>query len=201
MPRKRTFTIDSALDGAMELFSERGYHGTTMQASAAHLKLSRSSVYFAFRAKSALFVQVLRRYTGAGRAPGLSELSGAGPPRAALGEGLRGGAGGEEERQPRALYLLIETAKGLKRREPELAPLVDETFLDMEGRFRDAIERGKAAAEIAADVDPVTVARVLLSLYFGLYVIAGSGTAGEPVQSAVLQQVEALLPAPRYSAA
>ena len=149
MPRKRTFTIDSALDGAMELFSERGYHGTTMQASAAHLKLSRSSVYFAFRAKSALFVQVLRRYTGAGRAPGLSELSGAGPPRAALGEGLRGGAGGEEERQPRALYLLIETAKGLKRREPELAPLVDETFLDMEGRFRDAIERGKAAAEIA----------------------------------------------------
>ena len=71
----------------------------------------------------------------------------------------------------------------------------------MEGRFRNAIERGKAAAEIAADVDPVTVARVLLSLYFGWYVLAGSGTAGEPVQSAVLQLVQALLPAPRYGAA
>ena len=40
MPRKRTFTIDAALDGAMELFSERSYHGTSMPAIAEHLKLS-----------------------------------------------------------------------------------------------------------------------------------------------------------------
>ena len=201
MPRKRTFTIDAALDGAMELFSERSYHGTSMPAIAEHLKLSRSCVYYTFRAKSALFEQALRRYTGAGRAPGLSELSGAGSPRAALVRVFEVAAGSKEERPPRALYLLIETAKGLKHREPEIARLVDETFLEMEGRFRNAIERGKAAAEIAADVDPVTVARVLLSLYFGWYVLAGSGTAGEPVQSAVLQLVQALLPAPRYGAA
>ena len=111
-------------------------------------------------------------------------------------------AGGEGERKPRALYLLIEEALGRQPREPEIARLVAETFLDMERRFRDAIVRGQAAAEIAAHVDPVTVARVLLSLYFGWYVIAGPGTAaGEPVQSAVLQHVQALLPAPRYGAA
>ena len=195
MPRKKTFTIDAVLDGAMELFSERGYHGTSMEAIAAHLKLSRSSVYYTFRAKSALFVQALRRYTGAGRAPGLSELSGAGSPRAALVRVFEVAADSKEERPPRALYLLIETAKGLKHRESEIARLVDETFLEMEGRFRDAIERGKEAAEIAADVEPVTVARVLLSLYFGLYVLAGSGTAGVRL-SAVLQLVQALLPAP-----
>ena len=173
----------------MELFSKRGYHGTSMPAIAAYLKLSRSSVYYTFRAKSALFVQALRRYTGAGRAPGLSELSGAGSPRAALVRVFEVAGGGGEEGYP--LYLLIETAKGLRHREPEIDRLVDETFLDMEAVFRAAIERGKAA----------TVARVLLGLYFGWYVIAGSGTAGEPVQSAVLQQVQALLPAPRYSAA
>ena len=79
MPRKKTYTIESALDGAMELFSERGYHGTSMEAIAAHLKLSRSSVYFTFRAKSALFVQALRRHTGEERAarPGrVGELGG-----------------------------------------------------------------------------------------------------------------------------
>ena len=198
MPRKRTLAIESVLDGAMELFSERGYHGTSMQAIAAHLKLSRSSVYYTFRDKSALFVQALRRYTGEERAPGLSELSGAGSPRAALVRVFEVAAGGEEEGHPGALYLLIETAKGLRHRKPELARQVDETFLDMEARFRDAIERGKAAAEIANDVDPVTVARVLISLYFGLYVIAGPGTAGKR-QRAVLQQVETLLPAPRLS--
>ena len=197
MPRTKTFTIDSVLDRAMELFWERGYHGTSMQAIAAHLKLSRSSVYFTFRAKSALFVQALRRYQAEGRAPGLSELRGAVSPRAALVRVFEVSGPGGEERQPRALYLLIETARGLKHREPEIARLVEETIEDLEVRFRGAIERGKAAAEIADRVDPVAVARVLLSLYFGLLV--GTGPAGERVQSAVLQQVEALLPAPRSS--
>ena len=186
----------------MELFSEHGYHGTSMEAIAAGLKLSRSSVYATFPAKSALFVQALRRYIGEGRALGLSELCGAGSPRDALVRVFEVAAGGEGERKPRALYLLIEEALGRQPREPEIARLVAETFLDMERRFRDAIVRGQAAAEIAAHVDPVTVARVLLSLYFGWYVIAGPGTAaGEPVQSAVLQHVQALLPAPRYGAA
>ena len=107
-------------------------------------------------------------------------------------------AGASGERQPRALYLLIEAAMGLKHREPEIARLVEETALEMEVRFRDAIERGQAAAEIADCVDPVTVARVLLGLYFGVYTLVGR-CAGEPVLSAVLQQVEALLPAPRSS--
>ena len=39
MARKKTFTIEAALDGALELFSERGYHGTSMQAIAEHMKL------------------------------------------------------------------------------------------------------------------------------------------------------------------
>ena len=38
MPRKKTFTIEAALDGAMEVFSERGYHGTSMQAIGAHTR-------------------------------------------------------------------------------------------------------------------------------------------------------------------
>lgn len=42
---------------------------------------------------------------------------------------------------------------------------MEEVVLDMEVRFRDAIERGKAAAEIADRVNPVTVARVLIGLY------------------------------------
>ena len=189
VPRKKTFTVEAALDSALELFSERGYHGTTMEAIAKHLKLSRSAVYYTFRSKPALFVQMLQRYRAAGRA---LELSGAGTARAAL-ERVFVAAGCGEEQPRRARSLLIEAALWLKHREPEIARLVEETFVDIEGRFRDVVERGKAAGEIAADVDPVTVARVLLSLYFGWYVIAGHGAAGERLR-AVLQQVEALLP-------
>ena len=57
MPRKKTFSIDFALDGAMELFRERGYQGTSMLVIAAHLNLSRSTIYETFGTKWALFEQ------------------------------------------------------------------------------------------------------------------------------------------------
>lgn len=111
------------------------------------------------------------------------------------GEDLRGGRWRQREALPSALRLLIEAALGLTHREPEIARLVDETFEDLEGGFRAAIERGQAAAEIAERVDPETTARVLLNLYVGLFPITGHDAAGERL-GAVLQQVEALLPAP-----
>lgn len=195
MPRKKTITVDAALAGALEVFAERGYHGTSMEAIARHLKLSRSSLYSTFPGKLALFVQVLQRYSGANSLPGLTELRDAGAPRAGLVGIFEMAAASREKRQPHVLYLLIEAALGLRHRGPEIGRLVDEVFQNLEGLFRGAVERGQAAAEIAADVDPIAVARVLVSLYFGWYVIAGHDGAGEQ-QRAVLQQVAALLPAP-----
>ena len=51
MPRKKSFTVEWALDKALEAFAERGYHRTSMQAIVKHLKLSRSSVYAIFHTK------------------------------------------------------------------------------------------------------------------------------------------------------
>ena len=131
MPRPRTYKIDDALDAALEVFSERGYHDTSMDAIAARLELSRSSIYSTFRSKSALFVKALRHYTGS-IAPGLNELNGAGSPRAALLRVLQAAAGGGSERHPRTLYLLIEAFLGPGRRKPKVAKLIEETFQDME---------------------------------------------------------------------
>jgi len=124
---------------------------------------------------------------------GWEELSGPGSPRAKLVRIFEVAAGGREALPHCAL--LIEAALGLTHREPEIARLVDETFEDLEGGFRAAIERGQAAAKIAERVDPEAAARVLLSLYVGLFLITGHDAAGERL-GAVLQQVEALLPAP-----
>ena len=165
MARHQTFAIEVALDKAIELFSERGYHSTSIQAIAAHLKLSRSSIYATFRSKPALFVQALRRHNAECRAPGLSEL------RGALVRVFKAAGGGGQGTQRGARFLLIETATGLTQRDPEIARLVEETIEDIESRFRDAIERGQAAAEIDDGVDPATVARVLLSQNLSVYTL------------------------------
>jgi len=193
MPRKKSYTVEWALDRALEVFAQRGYHRTSMEAIAGHLKLSRSSIYATFHSKQQLFVRALRRQPAQSRS-GWEELRGPGSPRATLVRLFEVAAAGPEALPP-ALRLLIEAALGLTQREPEIVRLVAETFEDLEGGLCAAIERGQAAAEIAARVDPETAARVLLSLYLGLFLIAGHDAAAQRL-GAVLQQVEALLPAP-----
>ena len=195
MGRTKTFSVDAALDQAMELFRKRGYKSTSMQEIADHLNLSRSSIYSTFGDKHALFIQALRRY-GPPRAPGLRALRDAPSPRAALVRvfevAIAAGAG--QQRRP---CLLISTAMELMPgSDPEIARLVEGAVLDLEERFRDAIERGQSAGEIAESVDAVQTARALLGLYLGLYVLDRSGTASRSVLEAVARQARALLPTP-----
>ena len=142
-----------------------------------------------------MFIQALRRY-GPPRAPGLRALRDAPSPRNALVRvfevAIAAGAG--QQRRP---CLLISTAMELMPgSDPEIARLVEGAVLDLEERFRDAIERGQSAGEIAESVDAVQTARALLGLYLGLYVLDRSGTASRSVLEAVARQARALLPAP-----
>ena len=59
--------------------------------------------------------------------------------------------------------------------------------------FGTLIEEGQSAGEIAASVDPIEAGRALVGLYLGLGVHVLSG---EPASGVVMQQVQAVLPAP-----
>ena len=193
MPRPKTFTIESALDKAIELFRLRGYHNTSMGAIADRLGLSRSSIYATFGDKHGLFVQTLHRYGPACRVPGLDELRAAAAPRAALlkvFERAIDGAGGKHDQ-----CLLINSAIELGNISPAIAGILQTALCDLETRFREAIEQARSANEISDDgVDPIHTARTLLGLYLGLCVLVRSGDAAEPVLRAVVRQVQALLP-------
>lgn len=195
MPRKKTFTIEFALDKAMELFWERGYQNTSMREIAEHLGLSRSSIYATFGDKHTLFVETLRRYGAECRAPGLSDLGTAQSPRAALLRVFELAIVDADAARQRDHCLLINTAMQLVYSDPEVTLVVESAFLDMENNFRSTIERAATAGEVTATVDAVQTARSLLSTYLGLCVLIRSGARGEVLQ-AVTHQVEAMLPAP-----
>lgn len=195
MPRKKTFTIEFALDKSMDLFWERGYQNTSMREIAEHLGLSRSSIYATFGDKHTLFVETLRRYGAECRAPGLSELATAEAPRRALLRVFELAIAGAGETRQRDHCLLINTAMQLMYSDSEVTEVVETAFREMENSFLAAIERAVQAGEIAAGVDPVQTARSLLSLYLGLCVLLRSGARTE-VLGAVARQVETLLPVP-----
>ena len=199
MSRNRSFSLERALDGAMELFSERGYHAVSMPVIAEHLNLSRSTLYFTFGSKSALFEHALRHSCRAYRLPGMSALDDSVSARTALLRVFEVVAGRDRERPPCTLHLLIEAVRGFPHHKQEFSRLIENTLSDLETCFREAVERAISATEVDSHVDPVSVARVLLSLYLASHVLAGCGTDEDSGWSAVLYQVHSLLPAPRCS--
>ena len=74
--------MDTALDGAVRVFCERGYHATSIGELTAAMRLATGSVYKAFRDKHAVFVAAFERYVTVRR----EQTRG------------RGGAGGERPR-------------------------------------------------------------------------------------------------------
>ena len=55
--------MDTALDGAIKVFCERGYHATSIGDLTAAMRLATGSVYKAFRDKHAVFLAAFERYT------------------------------------------------------------------------------------------------------------------------------------------
>ncbi len=60
--RPRQYDLDVALDQAIDLFSQRGYHGTSISALAQAMGLVTGSLYKAFKDKEDVFVAALNRY-------------------------------------------------------------------------------------------------------------------------------------------
>ena len=191
MPRSKSLSPEAALDTLPELFLRRGYDALAIREIGDALGVSRSTVYGTFGTKPELFASVLRRY-GPARAPGLRELRDAPSPRAALVRVFEPAiAAGAAQR-----CLVLDMIVKMPDSSPAVAGLVKAAVVDLQARFGAAIERGRAAGEIAAGVDPFQAAGALLGLYLGRYVLVHSGVASESVLAAVARQAQALLPPP-----
>lgn len=60
--RPREFEIETALDAAITVFTERGYHGTSITDLKAAMGLTAGSIYKAFKDKKAIFLAAFDRY-------------------------------------------------------------------------------------------------------------------------------------------
>jgi TetR/AcrR family transcriptional regulator, transcriptional repressor for nem operon len=60
--RPREFQVETALDAAITVFTERGYHGTSITDLKAAMGLTAGSIYKAFKDKKAIFLAAFDRY-------------------------------------------------------------------------------------------------------------------------------------------
>lgn len=183
MGRPREFEIDDAIEKATALFWRNGYDGTSLSDLTNAIGISPPSFYFAFGSKEALFRKVIERYfteqskivQAALRKP---------TPRAVVRHFLNGYVDmlTDPLHAPGCLAMnsSLPCAGGDPLRE-WLAKLREET----RRRFRDRFAEARGGAGVPARIDADSLARLVLTIAWGMAVEAQSGASRKDLRRTI----------------
>lgn len=184
--RPREFDIDAALDKAVRVFRERGYHATSIGDLSEAMQLAAGSIYKAFKDKRAVFLAAFDRYS---------------TQRSAQVRAAAAGTDSGRERLRRVLASYLEASQGIEGRRGclvvgstiELAALDDDVAARVsaalkanEALLAGLIREGQTDGSISAHVNPAATARLLVCMTQGMRVV---GKAKTPLPSAALLDV------------
>ncbi|MEQ1404106.1 TetR/AcrR family transcriptional regulator [Neorhizobium sp. Rsf11] len=173
--RPREFEIDEALDKAIIVFSERGYHAASISELKEAMGLAAGSLYKAFKDKKAIFLAAFDRYKQVRNALLDEELADSESGRDRVFRLLRFYAEASHGESGRRGCLVVGTAIELAVYDKEAAERVDRSMQRSEALLNALIREGHADGSIPQTVDPDTTARLLLSVTQGLRVLGKTG--------------------------
>ncbi len=177
--RPREFDMDSALDEALNVFSERGYHAASISELTEAMGLTAGSVYKAFGDKRGVFLAAFGRYRQVRQQlidETLAEAPNGYEKLRALVTFFAEASCGEIGRRG---CLVVGSATELVLFDDEVASRVGVAFDFDERRILDLIRLGQADGSIAGDIDSEITARALLALTKGMRVIGKTGRKTE----------------------
>jgi TetR/AcrR family transcriptional repressor of nem operon len=190
--RPREFDMDEALDEALRVFSERGYHGTSIGNLTDAMQLASGSVYKAFKDKRGVFLAAFDRY----RAVRSSKL------RTAVDTNK---SGYDRIRDALAFYadashgtsgkqgcLVVSCASELATFDPEVAKKVAVAMDTNEAVLLELIELGQNDGSVPAHIDGRATARLMLCLVQGMRVVGKTGRTREEMMAAVTVAMKTL---------
>lgn len=181
--RPLQFNPDLALERAMETFWAQGYEATSLQDLLAAMGLSKSSLYQSFGDKSRLFERCLRHYCEQEATAMLNALHKADSGRAFIEDSFYGIAEAPARSSSQWGCLLMNSATEFGTRDPDLARTIRQGVDRFTGVFLAAVERAQDEGGIAADKDPRTLARYLVSNMSGLKTLLKAGVGREEARA------------------
>lgn len=170
MGRTRTFDKDEALARAMELFWQRGYEGTSMQALVDYMGLNRSSLYDTFGDKRALYHASLDRYARH-RAMGVIRLMEQDLPiREAFQRLFKGFVDTAIQFTDRRGCFLVNAAIDQVPHDPKTADTVRQNNDAILKAFQEALVRAQGRGELDGSLNPHHLAHYFMNAFNGLRV-------------------------------
>ena len=190
--RPRQFDTAAAIDRAMLVFREKGYHSASISDLCAAMELTAGSLYKAFTDKRGLFLQAFERYTSLRNHMLRQRLDQQPDGRACIIELLRFYLESASEVEGRRGCLVVGSAIESQVLDQELAAVVRDALQRNLRSLIALIETGQQDGSIAKRHDAQTLGGVLLCLVLGMRV-AGKVPDLLPAQAAMIATVLTLL--------
>src|SRR5262245_12184061 len=194
MARPRAFDRDAALDRAMTAFWSKGYEATSIEDLVDRMGIQRGSLYGTFGDKRTLFLAALERYQQVVARELFEALEAQGSGLAAIRRFFRLRAASALDRRRPPGCLMTNSAVELPGRDRGAAARVSGSLARMEGAFRRALERARAAGELSPERDLRALARFLTSSAQGLSVMARATPERAVLEDVVTVVLAALEP-------
>ncbi|EJT04895.1 TetR/AcrR family transcriptional regulator [Rhizobium sp. CCGE 510] len=182
--RPREFDVEAALDAALRVFSERGYHAASISELTEAMGLAAGSVYKAFGDKRGIFLAAFDRYRAVRRGMLNAELDRVETGRDKLNALITFFASSSHGQIGRQGCLVVGSAGDLALFDEEAAERVATAFTTDETLLSDLIRLGQSDGSIKADLDISAVALAVLCLTKGMRVIGKTGRGGEEMAAA-----------------
>jgi len=183
--RPREFDVDEALDKAITVFSEQGYHGTSIADLREAMGLTAGSLYKAFKDKHAIFLAAFDRYKQVRNGLLDEELARASNGRDGVYRMLCFYAEGAYGQAGRRGCLAVGTAVELAIFDDEAALRVGRSMDRFENTFETLIRRGQEDGSVRRSIDAAATARLLLTVVQGLRVLGKTSPNREQTFSVV----------------
>lgn len=171
MGRVRRFDVEEALDVALELFWQRGFDGTAIQALCQATDLQPGSIYAAFGSKRDLFVAVVRRYVETVSAEAVGRINGAPSGLRGLREYFDHLIDAMVDGKRRWGCLITNSLVELAAHDPDLAALFQLHLAHLQTSFAAALARARADGELRPGAGPES-AGMLVAVVQGMNVMA-----------------------------
>lgn len=174
MPRKREFDIEKALDAAMGVFWEKGFHATSISDLTERMGIERPSIYSTFGDKRGLFETALRKYNSTHAARIRAQLQSQSSVKEAFRRFFEGAAAQDKMNAPNWGCFCINSMVELSPHDEKFEILTREHQMYLSALFQETIERGMRTGELNADLDARELAHTLVISLIGLTVMMKS---------------------------
>ncbi|WP_048780991.1 MULTISPECIES: TetR/AcrR family transcriptional regulator [Pantoea] len=169
--RPRAFDTDTALDNAMIVFRQKGFHASSVADLSEAMNLTAGSIYKAFKDKRTLFLRVFERYISVRGADLRARLQHYPTGRARIAELLQFYLDSAREIEGRRGCLVVGSTVELQSLDEELSELVRQAVLRNRNFLIALVREGQEDGSVSASLDAETAAGLLLCVAFGMRVV------------------------------